>query len=183
MRRERKIGAMEGKGAILCESARVVGEMPESDAGAKRQRKRWEHGHLQTIVSQVPRMLWGAMKKRDLGLLVLAMDLGVPPLSLLVIIVAGGMVAAMAGGFWMAAEVLASGGAALVACVGLAWARFGRGSVSGWSLLLAPGYAASKIFLYAGFVIKPEREWVRTERVPHVGLGIRNPKSEGSPKS
>jgi hypothetical protein len=56
-----------------------------------------------------------------------------------------------------------TGGLMLVAIVA-AWAKYGRERISGWTLLSVPLYILWKIPLYFGFLVKREKEWVRTER-------------------
>ncbi|MOA67126.1 hypothetical protein D3C78_1941580 [compost metagenome] len=46
----------------------------------------------------------------------------------------------------------------------LAWARFCRELIPFSVLLYAPFYAARKIPLYLGFLIKRQVEWVRSKR-------------------
>ena len=160
--------AERGKGPLLCEQARVTGVLPGATAARATQRRRWEHGHLRTIFTQVPRLWWAALKRLDLRLAVLGLDVAVPPLSLLVMVmVAGLLFAALLGvtrDVWGPAIILAGALALLAACVALAWMRFGRGRVPGRALAAAPLYAMSKVMLYASFPFKRERKWIRTER-------------------
>src|SRR4029077_7624350 len=69
-----------------CPLARVTSSFPSSEMAAASQRERWERGHLNTIFAVLPRLLCRAVVQRNVGLLVLALDLTVPPLSLLVIL-------------------------------------------------------------------------------------------------
>ncbi|HEU0077392.1 MAG TPA: glycosyltransferase, partial [Longimicrobiaceae bacterium] len=71
--------ALAGHAPLFCEQARVTGKLPEQSKAAVSQRTRWEHGHLQTLITQVPRLLTGAMRKRRFGALALALELAVPP--------------------------------------------------------------------------------------------------------
>ena len=61
----------------------VTGKFPSSAAGAKTQRLRWEGGHLGIIVTAVPRLISTAIRRADLNLLVLALDVAVPPVTFL----------------------------------------------------------------------------------------------------
>jgi hypothetical protein len=98
----------------------------------------------------------------------MALDLAVPPLAMLVM-TAGAFVCVTAvagyagagwGGFGLAAGVLAI----VVAAVLAAWARYGRGIVSGWQLAFAPVYAVKKVPLYLSFLTRRQTDWVRTRR-------------------
>lgn len=148
--------------------ADVRAEFPADDPAAATQRRRWEHGHLSVIRAGVPRLLALAVRRLRPGLAVLALDIGVPPLSALVMVTAG-VLAVLAG--WAACGGPAGppallGAAAGLAGVGLAaaWWRFGRGTLPARAAARVPGYAARKIGLYLDFVRRPQREWVRTER-------------------
>src|SRR5664280_743596 len=81
--------ALAGHPAIFCPSAIVTSHFPDSTKVANTQRRRWEHGHLQTIIAVVPRFLVIAVIQRDLNLLALTLDLAIPPLSLFAILATG----------------------------------------------------------------------------------------------
>ena len=53
--------ACAGNAPKLCPGARVDGVLPSGGAAAYRQRRRWEHGHLRTLLTQVPRLLLAAV--------------------------------------------------------------------------------------------------------------------------
>ena len=71
-------------GPVFCPSAIVTASLPKQRTGAMEQRRRWEHGHLQTLVTLSPRLLRSAIVGARPDLLVAALDLMIPPLSLLV---------------------------------------------------------------------------------------------------
>ena len=77
--------AIAGYPTLFCPNTRVIGLLPQQEQAAKSQRTRWEHGHLQTMLTQVPRLVQEALRQKRLDLLVIALDLSVPPLSLLVL--------------------------------------------------------------------------------------------------
>src|SRR5258705_5020497 len=74
--------AASGKAPIFCPSAIVTSTFSPSLKGAAAQRKRWEYGHLGLIITTAPRLLFVAVERRDLNLIVMVLDLIVPPLSL-----------------------------------------------------------------------------------------------------
>lgn len=148
-------------------SATVRGELATGAGAEKTQRTRWEHGHLRTM-GQVPRLFLAAVKNRQPSLIGLAMELAVPPLSILAML---WLLAFMVAGVWWLiggtvgpVETLSI--AAIGAVVGmlLAWARFGRAVAPLPVLLAAPWYAAAKIPIYFAFLFRPQRAWVRTPR-------------------
>jgi cellulose synthase/poly-beta-1,6-N-acetylglucosamine synthase-like glycosyltransferase len=162
---------LAGHAPLFCEEARVAGVLPAGVDAARAQRRRWEHGHLGTLLRQAPRLLAaGVMTPRPIALALL-LELCVPPLSLLVLLTTfATALAAIAVPLFHAnplpAILLASGLAWLELCVIASWLRFGRRAMPVASVLGAPAYALSKVPLYATFVRRRETEWVRTERPP-----------------
>lgn len=160
--------ALVGRFISFVPEAEVYGEFPVDERAADSQRRRWEHGHLQVIVENIPRLLVTSFTRGRIGLLALALDIGVPPLSALilatVVTLAGLVVVAISGGVW--GPVATLGGALSIAAITLVavWWRYGRGILPAISLARIPLYAAKKIPLYFGFVVKPQKEWVRTAR-------------------
>lgn len=161
---------LSGHAPVFCEEARVIGRLPSTTAAAQTQRRRWEHGHLLTLFRQAPRLLAGALRG-NVGALALLLDLCVPPLALLVIVTTlAALVAAAAIPIVhtrpLPAILLGSGLFSIALCVKLAWLRFGRRAMPIASVLGAPRYALAKVPLYATFVRRREKQWVRTERTP-----------------
>ena len=160
--------ALAGHAPRYCEPARVTGRLPQDRRVALGQRTRWEHGHLHTLCTQVPRLLKRGLCELKLAPLALALELAVPPLSLLVmflVMVLGmSLLAGLLGAGWTAAMVLGMGTAAVFLCLLAVWAKFGRFSLPLTSLLAAPFYVAWKLPMYLAFLRKPQKEWVRTSR-------------------
>jgi cellulose synthase/poly-beta-1,6-N-acetylglucosamine synthase-like glycosyltransferase len=160
--------AAAGRPPRFCLEARVRSELPAGRKAAAAQRTRWEHGHLRTLLTQAPRLLAAAVRLRRPDLIGLALELSVPPLSMLFLLWAAAL-AAVAGGWLLGgsglpALALAGGGTAVVLAILAAWVRFGRGRLPLRSLLAAPLYVLGKAPLYAAFLLRPQRAWVRTER-------------------
>ena len=78
---------------LLCPQASVESELPEADDAAMKQRRRWEHGQLQTLVKYGPRLVLGGLLRARPDLVGLGLDLVVPPLALLIML----QLAAIAG--------------------------------------------------------------------------------------
>ena len=160
--------SIAGHPASFCGGARVTGILPQQERAARSQRTRWEHGHLKTALTQIPRLVKAGIGQRRLDLVAIAIDLAIPPLSLLVVLWVGAVVlGAIAGAFGLAPRILLpllglEGGLILVAILG-AWAKFGR-DLPLLSLLVVPFYILWKIPLYLAFLVKPQTKWVRTER-------------------
>jgi hypothetical protein len=63
---------------VFVPDAEVYGEFPFDEQAANSQRRRWEHGHLQIIVENIPRLLLTAFIRGRIDLLILALDIGIP---------------------------------------------------------------------------------------------------------
>ncbi|WP_324616312.1 glycosyltransferase family 2 protein [Lusitaniella coriacea] len=160
--------AIAGYPPLFCETAIVTGILPRQSQVAKGQRMRWEHGHLRTLLTQVPRLFKEAIKQRRFELFAIALDLCIPPLSLLVLVwgiaFLGAVVFAYFGIARSAASILTLEGVLMVLAILGAWAKFGREVISGRSLLAIPLYILWKIPLYFAFWLKPQTQWVKTKR-------------------
>lgn len=157
-----------GYAPVYCPAARVIGTLPQQRNATQSQRTRWEHGHLQSISVYVPLLLKAAIQKANLAAIVLALELSVPPLSLLVMTWMGVSAIAIGWGvltgFWAAAiGAIAAGLFLLVAVLG-AWAKFGRKDLPLRELLAIPFYVLWKIPVYFKFLVRPQRDWIRTAR-------------------
>ena len=154
--------------AHIVEDTLVEGELPQRESAKTSQRTRWEHGHLQTIITQVPRLAGTAIAQRRLDLLGFALDLAVPPLALLV---------GASGLFLMLCLIYASGtgdftparpclvGAVVFSCgMMVAQARFAKKLVAPYQLLAAPLYILWKLPIYVRYIWRRQQQWVRTAR-------------------
>ncbi len=159
--------ALTGVLPMYCEKALVVGRLMESE-DAQSQRTRWEHGHLQMILTEVPRLLKGFWQQRRLALLVLALDIAVPPMSLLVmlwvVMTAIATLAIIFGASSLPALMLSVTGVGLLSVLLLIWSKFGREDLSLKDLISIPFYIIGKISIYLKFVVDPQRRWLKTER-------------------
>jgi cellulose synthase/poly-beta-1,6-N-acetylglucosamine synthase-like glycosyltransferase len=157
-----------GYAPIYCPEALVIGNLPQQERAARSQRTRWEHGHLQAIKMYVPLLLKAGIEKQRPEAFALALELSIPPLSLFVMGWLGLTIAALVWGttsdLWTAAELMAIAGSCLFLAILLAWAKFGRADLPLRQLLSVPFYILWKIPLYFRFLVKPQRDWVRTER-------------------
>jgi cellulose synthase/poly-beta-1,6-N-acetylglucosamine synthase-like glycosyltransferase len=160
---------LAGHPPVFCPSARVTSEFASSVKGAGTQRKRWEQGHLETILKTAPRLLATAITRRDWDLLAMALDLAVPPLSLLGILVLGvfgfSLLYAISGHSFAALAISTASLVALTIATLLAWLKCGRDVVPPSAVFLIPSYAFRKLNLYRQFVSgKIDSRWTRTDR-------------------
>lgn len=160
--------ALAGKPALFVPEARVDSPLPTRPSAVRSQRTRWEHGHLKTLLSQAPRLAALAFRRFRLDLLLLALDLAVPPLSLLVMALGGLVLASAAGALLgISAWPLCLAWSALTCtavAIFLGWAAHCREVVPFRTLVAAPYYAVAKLPIYLAFLRRPQAQWIRTER-------------------
>lgn len=160
--------ALAGSTPVFCEDAVVVGRLMK-DKDAQSQRSRWEHGQLEMILVEVPRLLKGFLQTGRFAALGLALDIFIPPLSLLIMAWIVSMIitwlAAIVGGISIIPAILVSiAGAFLMTGTFFAWVRFGRSDLPLNNLIAIPSYVLSKIPMYLKFLVKPQSRWLKTER-------------------
>jgi cellulose synthase/poly-beta-1,6-N-acetylglucosamine synthase-like glycosyltransferase len=160
--------ALAGYPPTFLPTAQVLSRLPSQEAAATVQRTRWEHGHLQIMGEYLPRLLGQAWRQSRLDLLALALELGILPLSLLVMtwgaLTLVTLVFALGTASWLPLGLAAWAGVALFTAVLLAWYRYGRSDLSWRQLVMIPVYILWKVPLYLAFLIRPEKRWVRTRR-------------------
>ena len=157
-----------GKAPIFYENALVTSFFPSSSKAQSVQRARWEHGHMNMILSELPRLAWFGLTKGNKDVLAIAADLCVPPLALFV---------AIQTGLFMISIFLYVMGIAhlplyisllalftLTVSILLAWWGWARSVITPIALFLIPIYVLSKIPHYLMFLFNRERHWVRTDR-------------------
>ena len=161
--------AMAGRPPLFISEARIDSYFPVSEAGAGSQRHRWEKGHLDNIVELVPGALIRSMRDRNVPLALLAIDLAVPPLSLLVLMtVACALLGSVAFAFDASTATLAVPIFSLLLLTTgtvLSWIAVGRDVLSLRRLLLLPLHPIGKVLFYNRLVSgKTSSAWVRTDR-------------------
>ena len=162
--------AEQGHGPVLCDTARITGALPSAGDDAVTQRTRWEHGYMSTLITQTPKLLAKGVFKLRPSLIAAAIDLAVPPLSLLVAVAIATLAAASVIGWWLnlPGPVALIGGSLVLAGIALilAWARYARAYLPISAALAIPGYILWKLPIYLRFLIGREKDWVRTGRDP-----------------
>ena len=156
-----------GMPPLFCPAARVTSVFPTSNDAIRTQRTRWEHGHLKVALS-APLLLAQGVAVGNVPLIGLALDLCVPPLALLLLLVAGfwGLSA-----IWYVAtrsalpfDIITATMLLLALAVLLAWLRYGRTVITLGELVCAGIYAVWKIPLYARFLLSRQSQWIRSKR-------------------
>jgi 1,2-diacylglycerol 3-beta-glucosyltransferase len=139
--------------------------MPTSLKQAQSQQMRWERGRLELVRRHVPPLLWGTLRTGNTALFDAAMEILVPPLSVL----AGLVIGCFAAALLLASSLDIKLGAALVigfclyVVIGLRLARLPLAAYR--SLLFAPAYIVWKLWVYTVALLPTgDRRWARTPR-------------------
>jgi hypothetical protein len=159
--------AHQGIAVRLVESAKVLSPSAAA-ADTLAQRRRWEHGFLETAGRRAIPLLCGGIVRASRQQIALALDLLVPPLALLMALaLMCGAVLAVFGalsGTGAPAVVLFSALAVALANTLVAWFLYGRDVLAPAALATAPLYIIRKIPLYVGFILTRQMTWNRTPR-------------------
>ena len=160
--------ALAGSPPLFCEGAQVTSALPQRDNAAKSQRTRWEHGHIETILRYVPKLMAKGARSGRIDLIALGLDLAVPPLSLLVIMIlitgALGVGVGLLGGSMVPSVLAAAQLVAVAIGVVAGWWWWARKRLPFRILALVPYYLLWKIPIYTAFLSRRQRAWLRTPR-------------------
>ena len=158
-----------GKAPYFFPFVKVTSDFPVTVKGTDSQRQRWVQGHIGMILKTVPRLLFTSIAHRNLDLLVLTLDLLVPPLSLLGLLIVGTLfvtcLAAVAGLSLAAMIISAANLLVFGLAIVVAWRRFGRDVLPGGALTSIGPLIAKKFRLYGQMLMgKTAAHWIRTDR-------------------
>lgn len=160
--------AIAGYSPVFCSQALIRGVLPQTQKISITQRRRWEHGHIQTLLTYVPILLKESIKQRRLELLAMALDLAIPPLSLLIILwlvlTAFSILIMILKASYIPFLILAIAGLSIFSAVFASWIKFGREELSLITLLKIPLYIMWKVPIYIQFLFNKKSDWVRTKR-------------------
>jgi cellulose synthase/poly-beta-1,6-N-acetylglucosamine synthase-like glycosyltransferase len=159
--------ALAGYPPIFCSQGKITGRLREREA-AKSQRHRWEHGHLYTFLTQVPRLLKAAIANKQYNLVAIALEISVLPLSLLVMLwlltTSVCLLFSVFLGLWLPLSILAIAGISLFLAIFISWFKYARADIPALSLIAIPFYLLWKIPLYFAFLVQPQTQWLKPER-------------------
>jgi len=160
--------AYAGHPPTFCPEARIDGHVPKEWGTLVQQRRRWEQGYLESILSNAPKMTLRSLTSFKPGLLWAAFDLCIPPLALLGIAWAILIFPAIAMAFFNAsflpAIVLGVGAVLMGSSLVLGWFAHCRDKVPAKAILAMPWFLVRKVVIYASLLLKREKVWLRTER-------------------
>ena len=132
------------------------------------QRRRWEQGYLESILSNAPKMTLRSITSFKPGLLWAAFDLCIPPLALLgiawAILALPAIIMVWFGGSVLPVIVLGAGAILMGSSLVLGWLAHCRDKVPAKAILAMPWFLVRKVVIYASLLLKREKVWLRTER-------------------
>lgn len=160
---------LQGKPARFLPQVHITSRFVEDAGIAKAQKSRWEHGHMAVMAEELPQLAWQTLKQRKSSLVVLVMDLMIPPIAFYFMVLCTLLLISIIGiGFSEVARpmayVAAMGFCSLTLSVLLGWWFFGRHLLSARELLVTPLYALWKVPVYIAFFMKKRSGWNRTDR-------------------
>lgn len=161
--------AIAGRPTQFVDHVRVTSAFPSDASAALGQKTRWEHGHLQTLTQELPRLISAFMRNPRAATLVLALDLLIPPLALYFSCLAVSLALLSIGhliglDFGFANWVSFISAATFALAIMLSWVYYARNLLSLRELLTAPLYAAWKLPVYVAYFLKRKSGWLRTPR-------------------
>jgi hypothetical protein len=163
---------------VFCPEAVVSSCFPTAEKAQETQQTRWIHGHLAMLLAATPKLLAAAWRRRDAKLLGMALDLSVPPLTLLgtalvaalflgwvtgVSLDAISPLAAPSRWHWPV-QALGAGLLAFAAVLAAAWQAEGQDLISRGELLRLPLFLPAKLKVFSRFISRRQEQWIRTDR-------------------
>lgn len=160
---------LQGTPARFLPDVHITSPFVEDPGVAKAQKSRWEHGHLAVMAEELPFMIGQAIRSREPALIVLAMDLMIPPIAFYFMLLCAILLFSISGAWFFdalvpMAWVTTVGFSALALSVFLSWWFFGKHLLSARELLTTPLYALWKLPVYLAFFMKKRSGWKRTDR-------------------
>lgn len=161
--------AQLGRFTKPCVEVQVRSALPTAKDASVTQRTRWEHGHISVMRSAIPALVSSFARRRHPFAITLALEVGVPPLSMFIplLILSGGMFAAygLMAEDWIALSIWAVGSTVAAAGLVASWFAFGRTVLPLEVVRSIPQYMLGKAPIYIRFFTSPQKSWVRTSRM------------------
>lgn len=159
--------AEAGKPPYYLSDTYVTSVFPSSAEGISTQRRRWEHGHINVILKNSPKLL-KAFFKCNVRFFMMLLDLCIPPLALLMILLLSAIfitgVANVAYGYTNTYYYASTLLIIFLLTIFVAWLSYGRETIKLRELVLAPLVLLKKLPLYVGFIFNRQTDWVRSKR-------------------
>ena len=161
--------ALRGEPPVFCPEAKVTSTFPLSSKALETQRRRWEHGHFQTIVGSARPLILEGLRNRNFEQIALGLDLAIPPLTALGLAASAVLVLCLflrwAGFSTTLFDVAAADLALLLLAVILAWAKHGQDVLPASALPRILPYLTNQLRIFQSIVrTKGEAQWTPTDR-------------------
>jgi cellulose synthase/poly-beta-1,6-N-acetylglucosamine synthase-like glycosyltransferase len=161
--------ALTGNPPLFCSFRTVTSTLPFSVKGAETQRLRWERGHIGMILTAAPWLIFLSVTRANFNLLALALDLAVPPLTLLGVLIVGMLILATIGTLLgLSSTAMLISIASLVGLTGgvfISWLKSGRDILPLRTITAIASYVIAKFPIYRSMISHRSRsEWIRTDR-------------------
>jgi len=159
--------AVAGSPPKFLPSALVWSRFPESDSLGEGQKSRWIHGHIEMMLTYTPTLLKEFIKKRDINLLLICLELLIPPLILLLIVNIGVLVLSLFLTIVSGSNVYLLSVLSMILmglAVVLAWLIEGRKIVSIRELSTGLLSRLKNSSVYLKFFTDRRKEWNKTSR-------------------
>jgi len=166
--------AKEGLAPAFCPDALVTSAFPVSQSAADIQRARWEHGSMNVARKNALSLFGSAIARADLRLGAMALDLAIPPLSVLFAIHLASLAVSAPLLFFNAGLAFALAAVSFsifIIAAGAAWAAFGRTILPVRALGEIVGFLAGKTRVYGAGGRQSTKRWTRTGRDGEHGDG------------
>lgn len=160
--------ALHGNRVMYVPEAQISTSLPLSNADAHKQRTRWEHGHITTILRYCPKLLAAAIRRFSKTQLLTALDLTVPPIFVLLTIgiIIGGIGLGLGYALSDARLAYAALTPIILILAGLAVINWQAKIVSLRQLPDIFIYALVKVDIYRKFFSGRKSGWEKTKRDP-----------------
>lgn len=162
--------ALAGHPPLLVPDVHLRGAAAPNQAATMKQRTRWEHGHVATLLYGTPRLILKGLFTGRMGLVILGLELGVPPLSLLALssLLFGLLCLIMwqLGSSVLPTVLMTTLLLNAMVMVFLSGIKHGRETISIKTIMMLPVYVAWKIPIYLKMLVARQQQWNRTERPP-----------------
>ena len=160
--------AIAGQPPLFDPETIVSSVFPSSEEGRNTQSARWEKGHLSIIRRYLPVLTSEGLSQRKPILLLMALDLAVPPIVAYVVLLLACLIMsaalALISPIFTPMLTLVLGCMFLGLSIFLAWFYFGKSEIPGSAFFAIPKYVLKKLKLHLSKEYRLRTQWVRTKR-------------------
>jgi len=158
---------LDKKGAVFLPNVKVTSYFPTDVETLETQRTRWEHGHISTVLSFVPKLFINSIQKINIKAFFFALDLMILPLAFLALLIITSLLISVI--FWFFSvfaliKIMAVIVPLFFSSIMIAWYFQARQIISFSELTNIPIYILSKLSIYKRLFGDKEKGWNKTKR-------------------